>query len=156
MRFVYTILFISILSACGKEQGPKGDTGPIGLQGSTGQTGPAGPIGVTGSTGPQGNPGVDGLPGAIGPEGPQGVPGLQGPAGADGTEVVAVKFCANSVPSYPTNFPEVGIKINNKIYAIYSISGGVSWLTQILPGTYVTTTTGLNCTFTVQSDGTIN
>jgi collagen triple helix repeat protein len=61
------------------QQGPKGDTGAIGLQGPKGDTGAAGPAGAAGPQGPQGQTG------AIGPQGPQ---GLQGKPGVSGFEVV--------------------------------------------------------------------
>jgi hypothetical protein len=61
--------------------GPKGDTGPQGLQGIPGV---AGPKGDTGSQGPQGIPGVTGPKGDTGPQGPQGIPGVTGPVGPQG------------------------------------------------------------------------
>lgn len=78
--------------------GPKGDTGPQGLQGETGPTGSqgiqgeAGAQGVkgdTGETGPQGLQGIQGLKGDTGLQGIQGVKGdtgLTGTAGADGAQ----------------------------------------------------------------------
>ena len=54
------------------DQGPKGDTGPMGL---TGAKGDPGARGLKGDTGPQGAPGIQGPQGIQGQAGPQGVPG---------------------------------------------------------------------------------
>ena len=59
--------------------GPKGDSGPQGLQGDTGATGPQGLQGAKGDIGPQG------LQGLTGSQGPQGLQGLTGLTGATGT-----------------------------------------------------------------------
>lgn len=58
-----------VLSACGREPGPKGDPGP---------QGPAGPQGAQGI---QGVPGPQGPAGAQGPQGPQGPKGDKGDKG---------------------------------------------------------------------------
>jgi hypothetical protein len=57
----------------GELKGPKGETGPQGLQGLKGDTGLTGPKGEPGATGPQG------------PTGPKGEPGATGPAGSGST-----------------------------------------------------------------------
>ncbi|MGR5480359.1 hypothetical protein ACPV5A_24535, partial [Vibrio chagasii] len=68
-------------------QGPKGDTGPQGIQGDTGAQGLQG---VTGAQGPKGDTGPQGLQGATGAQGPkgdtgpQGIQGIQGETGAQG------------------------------------------------------------------------
>ncbi len=79
------------------EQGPIGETGPIGPQGEQGpigETGPVGPqgdqgpIGETGPVGPQGEQGPIGDAGPQGEQGPQGLDGLDGLPGTDGTTIV--------------------------------------------------------------------
>ncbi|ENF9605275.1 prophage tail fiber N-terminal domain-containing protein [Salmonella enterica] len=62
-------------------QGPKGDTGPQGVQGPKGDTGPQGVQGPKGDTGPQG---VQGPKGDTGPQGVQGPKGDTGPQGVQG------------------------------------------------------------------------
>ncbi|MEE7538826.1 collagen-like protein [Enterobacter kobei] len=74
-------------------QGVKGDTGPQGIQGDIGATGPQGPIGLqgpkgdkgdTGPQGPQGTQGIQGFTGPMGPKGDKGDTGPQGPKGDQG------------------------------------------------------------------------
>ena len=71
-------------------RGPRGATGPAGLQGSSGPQGAigaAGPRGVPGPPGPAGAPGPKGAAGAPGPAGlpgPMGAAGLPGARGATG------------------------------------------------------------------------
>jgi hypothetical protein len=60
------------LAACGRDPGPKGDTGA---------QGPAGPQGAQGV---QGVPGAQGQAGPQGPQGPQGAPGAKGDKGDAG------------------------------------------------------------------------
>src|SRR5262245_44898997 len=89
-----------LLAACGRDPGPKGETG------AQGPAGPQGAQGVQGVPGPQGAPGAAGTQGAQGPQGPQGVPGPKGEPGqairsvqADGTascdssETLVSAFC---------------------------------------------------------------
>ena len=72
-------------------QGPKGDTGEQGAQGTAGPRGEQGPKGdagekgATGAAGPQGEKGEKGDPGAAGPQGPKGDPGEPGAPGGDAT-----------------------------------------------------------------------
>ncbi|CAH6802465.1 hypothetical protein VCHA50P417_80001 [Vibrio chagasii] len=66
-------------------QGPKGDTGPQGLQGATGAQGPKGD---TGPQGIQGETGAQGPKGDTGPQGIQGETGAQGPKGDDAAALV--------------------------------------------------------------------
>ncbi|MBU0487477.1 MAG: hypothetical protein KKD31_05940 [Bacteroidetes bacterium] len=61
--------------------GPKGPTGPAGINGATGPTGVAGVDGATGNDGATGPAGVDGV---TGPTGVAGVNGVTGPTGASG------------------------------------------------------------------------
>lgn len=51
---------------------------------------------------------------------------------------------------YPNSFPESGLCIAGKLYAVMW-SGGMSWLTEIPPGAYSSTSTGPSCSFTVTS-----
>ena len=116
-------------------QGPKGDKG---------ESGPVGPRGEPGRPGNDSNTpgpsGADGAPGQVGP---------QGPAGTPGTSVVAVQFCPSVGPaSYPSRFPEVGLCIGGSLYATYW-DGHQAWTTEVPPGTYRSTATGLGCTFQV-------
>lgn len=62
-----------------------------------------------------------------------------------------VKFCASQVVSYPTSFPEFGLCIDNKIYAVYFDTHN-AWWSEIPPGNYRTTSTGLICNFTVYNN----
>lgn len=97
--------------------------------------------GLNGATGETGNPG------AVGPSGPK---GDQGNPGQDLTPVTLIKFCANSVASYPLVFPEYGLCINHQIYAVYSTNGG--FLTVIPPGRYNSNAVGSVCDFTVAAN----
>ncbi len=89
--------------------------------------------------------------GAMGSTGHQGLPGLPG---ANATPITLFKFCPNAVGSYASSFPEYGIRVNNDIYAVYSANGG--FLTLLLPGPYVTTGIGVNCNFTINTDGSLS
>lgn len=77
-----------------------------------------------------------------GPAGPQGIPGISG------TITKVVQFCSTQIPQYPTSFPEIGLCIDGILYADYW-DGKNSWLTQVTPGLYMSTSTGLQCNFTV-------
>lgn len=85
--------------------------------------------------------------------GEKGDTGATGAAGMNATSVEFVKFCNSANPSYGS-FPEYGMRVGTKIYAVYSANNG--FLTLLSPGTYVTTSTGLNCNFTVNNDGTVS
>jgi hypothetical protein len=119
MKRLLLLLMISI-SAC---------------KGNQGSVGPQGPVGIPGETGPQG---------AIGPAGTNGINGANG---SNGTVITVVQFCPGVDPSYPSTFPEVGLCINNNIYAVYSANDG--FLTLITPGLYESNAVGSSCTFTV-------
>jgi hypothetical protein len=73
-------------------QGPKGETGAMGLQGpkgepgATGPQGPKGDQGIAGTNGAQGIQGIQGLKGDTGAAGPQGPKGDQGIAGSNGAQ----------------------------------------------------------------------
>ena len=62
----------------GQLEGPRGETGPQGIQGPQGEKGEVGPQGPQGETGPQG------IQGEVGPQGPQGIQGEVGPQGLQG------------------------------------------------------------------------
>lgn len=95
----------------------------------------------------------NGAKGDKGDTGSQGPQGNTGSPGMNATPVEFIKFCPGSVPSYG-NFPEYGIKANGKVYAVYSANNG--FLTLLSPGGYNTSSTGLNCNFTVHSDGSVS
>jgi hypothetical protein len=125
MKYVSLLLAVLLCACVGK----KGDQGIQGLPGSNGIDGTNG---VDGAQGPQGLPG------------PQGIPG---PTGQDGTQITVVQFCPNDTPSYPSTFPEVGVCIDNQLYAVYSTHGG--FLALLTPGIYNSNAVGSNCDFTV-------
>lgn len=102
---------------------------------------------TTGCGSSQGLQGQQGAVGDTGSTGPKGDTGAQGPAGADGTLITIVQFCPNSVPVYPSVFPEIGECINGKLYAVYSANGG--FLALIPPGGYSSAGIGSNCNFIV-------
>lgn len=72
------------LFALNGNEGPQGETGPVGPVGPQGATGPQGPIGPSGPPGPSGATGPQGPPGAQGAAGPQGATGPQGAQGPQG------------------------------------------------------------------------
>ena len=96
-------------------------------------TGCVGPMGPTGATGPQGAVGI----------------GTTGPSGADGTVITVVQFCPGT-PTYPSVFPETGLCINNRIYAVYSMLN--AFLTEVTPGLYNSTGVGSSCNFEVDEN----
>jgi hypothetical protein len=61
-----------------------------------------------------------------------------------------IKFCPGVTPKYPTTFPEYGICLDNKIYAVYWDK--VAFLTYLSPGQYQTTSVNSNCVFEVKAD----
>lgn len=79
--------------------------------------------------------------------------GTDGQAGLPGTTITPVQFCPSCHGTYPNVFPEVGFKMNDKIWAVYSANGG--FLTEVLPGRYSSNGIGCNCTFIVNQDGSI-
>lgn len=125
-------------------QGPKGDQGDIGYMGPAGPQGVPGIQGPIGNTGPSGSNGSNGSNGNNGATGPQGVPG---PAGINGTVITIIQFCPGVTPIYPTIFPEVGLCINNQIYAVYSANNG--FMVLVVPGAYHSNAIGSACSFTV-------
>ena len=101
-----------------------------------------------------GAPGSKGDKGDVGNTGSKGDQGNAGPAGADGTSIVAIPFCPGYAPVYPSVFPEVGLCINDSLFAVYSANGG--FLALIPPGRYSSAGIGSACDFTVGPHCTIN
>lgn len=87
---------------------------------------------------------------AQGSPGQQGSIGPVGPPGQDATPVTTIQFCPEQGSTTYGHFPEQGICINEKIIAAYW-DGHNAFLAQVVPGTYTSTSTGLQCTFTVTS-----
>lgn len=92
--------------------------------------------------------------GPMGPSGPTGAQGAPGVDGQDGQDAVAtvVKLCPG-VTTYPSVFVEVALRIDSRLYAVYSSHGG--FLTELVPGRYTSNTVGSRCDFTVNNDLTI-
>lgn len=78
----------------------------------------------------------------------QGNMGNDGPAGQDSKPITIVQFCKNQGPTTPGHYPEQGLCINEKIYAVYW-DGNNSFLAEVIPGSYISTSTGLQCSFSV-------
>lgn len=129
-------LLLITLIACGVS-GYAGAPGPDGAKGATGAQGPAGTNGTNGATGPIG------------------LTGATGAAGQAGTQVISEQFCSGYTLSYPSTFPEFGLLINGQLFAVYW-DGHNSWLAEIPPGYYASTSTSAPCDFTVNADGTIS
>ena len=72
-----------------------------------------------------------------------------GTPGLNAATVSAVQFCPG-VTVYPSAFLEVGLCIDNKLYAVYSTNGG--FLSYLPPGAYQSNAVGSSCNFTV-TDG---
>jgi len=87
-------------------------------------------------------------------QGPQGIQGDAGPRGADGTQITIVQFCPGVTPTYPTTFPEVGLCIDNQLYAVYSANNG--FLVLVTPGRYSSNAIGSSCSFTVLPNCVVN
>lgn len=111
--------------------------------------GDRGDVGATGSVGSQGVAGNDGSTGSVGATGPRGEVGPSGTNGADGQPAQVVALCPG-VSTYGT-FVEVALRINGKLYAVYSANGG--FLTYLAPGAYSSNAIGSACSFTVTADG---
>lgn len=102
----------------------------------------------SGCRGPRGYDGqsIQGAKGDQGNVGATGPHGNSGPAGLDGTQIVPVKFCAET-PHYPTVFPEYGLCLNGQLWAVYSANDG--FLALIPDGAYYSDGIGSTCNFTV-------
>ena len=96
--------------------------------------------------------GIQGLQGVAGQTGATGATGSQGSAGTPGTVITPVQFCPGT-PIYPSDFLEVGLCIDGKLYAVYSANDG--FLTFLPDGAYQSNAIGSSCNFTV-SGCTIN
>jgi hypothetical protein len=146
--------------------GETGNTGTTGVTGSTGQNGtssslmiasapttqcPDGGYEFTVTTGNTNTGTYSVCNGTMGQTGPTGSIGATGATGAQGAAGVAnisiVQFCPGNT-SYPNEFNEIGICINNNLYAVYSQNDG--FLTEVLPGTYSSDGINASCTFTVE------
>lgn len=90
------------------------------------------------------------ITGCAGPKGGDGATGAIGLPGRDATPVRTIQFCPQQGPTTYGHFPEEGICINEKIIAAYW-DGHNAFLAEVVPGTYISTSTGLQCTFTVTS-----
>jgi len=72
----------------------------------------------------------------------------------NGTQLQIVQFCPGTT-NYPNEFNEIGICVDNNLYANYSLNNG--FLTLVPPGYYNSNAVGSNCNFTVTSScGIIN
>lgn len=145
MKKVMLAMFALSLMACSNEiyrDGRNGDPGPAGPKGDSCTVTPA--LDNSGALISCGNGSSVFVK--------NGANGSNGSNGTNAVPVEFIKFCPASVPSYG-NFPEYGIKVETKIYAVYSANNG--FLTLLSPGTYVTASTGLNCNFTVTTTGTV-
>lgn len=89
---------------------------------------------------------IDGLAGELGPVG---LPGIQGEPGAAGSVIEPIQLCPTlGPPVYPTNFPEVGLCLDSKLYGVYDLDASHVFLGEIPPGAY-SSTSPQTCSFTV-------
>lgn len=88
-----------------------------------------------------------GSKGDPGDKGAKGEQGIQGQAGVNANPPTVVQFCQGITPSYPTTFPEIGVCLQGKLYAVYSANGG--FLVYLPNGTYNSHGLNADCTFTV-------
>lgn len=100
---------------------------------------------VSGPSGPQGPAGINGT------NGTDGTDGVNGKDGEDVTNVTVVKFCGKYITHYPSKFPEYGLCIDGTLYANYW-DGKNSWLAEVPPGYYRSTSTSAPCNFIVQDN----
>lgn len=80
---------------------------------------------------------------------PDQIKGNAGTNGQDGTQIKVVQFCPGT-SVYPTTFPEVGLCIDNNLYGVFWMNNS-SYMAEIPPGAYQSTSTSLPCSFTVQA-----
>ena len=78
--------------------------------------------------------------------GATGLSGQNGSPGAPGTQITLVQLCPGTT-MYPTTFVEVGVCVDDELWAVYSQNGG--FLTKIPPGAYSSNGIGSSCNFTV-------
>jgi hypothetical protein len=139
------LALVLLIAGCNQQDftssvGPKGDSGVQGQNGADGQNGTNGQNGADGQNGTNGQNGADGQN------------GTNGQNGADAESIQVLQLC-NGQPIYPSVFIEVAFKINNKLYAVYSIPG--AFMTELTPGDYHSEAIGSRCNFTVNNDATI-
>lgn len=72
--------------------------------------------------------------------------GKDGSDGTDGTIVETIPLC----PDLPGNYPEILIRIDDKLYALFDHPSGER-LVEVVPGNYHTTD-GRNCHFTITNE----
>jgi len=94
--------------------------------------------------------GINGINGLNGTNGQDGIDGINGQDGQD-AQLETIKFCPDLEDVYPKSFPEYGLCIGNKVYAVYS-TNNTAFLSYLTPGTYITTSNGINCRFQVVVD----
>jgi hypothetical protein len=121
--------------------------GPTGEPGQSGETGPKGEIGPTGQAGEAGADGQNGTDGEDGETGPVGPAGPQGPTGPAALQEV-VNPCGEE-----GLYEEVLLRFSTgQLMALYYDAGNQkSFLTELSPGSYVTTDS-YSCLFTVHGD----
>lgn len=160
------LLFLVFMSSCQKKEDPKNcttlkqdaativtcpdGTTSVVSDGSKGEQGDKGETGATGADGSKGETGETGATGATGSSGSNGQNGNDGRDGTDATPITITQFCPGNV-NYPNVFPEVGLCINSKIYAVFW-DRGQAFMAEVPPGAYRSTSTSLACNFTVQSN----
>jgi hypothetical protein len=155
-----TILILGSLGCSGKDgnNGSDGAKGPKGDSGQPGVSPPPPQVGAAPATLAECSSGgvhisVNGIDTIIcnGINGSNGTNGNNGNNGTNGTDatVTFIQLCPGITPTYPSTFPEVGVCVNNVLYAVYSANGG--FLTEVTPGTYSSNGINASCTFTVLS-----
>lgn len=65
--------------------------------------------------------------------------------------LITVKFCSDQIVSYPTSFPEYGFCYQSQLFAVFW-DGTNAWMSEVPPGNYISTATGLQCNFTVSNN----
>lgn len=80
----------------------------------------------------------------------KGAQGIKGIDGTPGTNVTVIQFCPQHGSTTHSHFPEKGICINGAIIAAFW-DGTNAFLAEVVPGAYISTSTGLQCSFTVTS-----
>lgn len=78
--------------------------------------------------------------------------GLNGSNGLDATPVKILQFCPG-MTVYPSAFLEIGLVINSKVYAVYSVNSG--FLAYLPPGDYRSNAVGSQCDFRLNLDNTV-
>lgn len=156
MNKLISLLLVIVVSSCAVRQPRDGVNGTQGVAGKKGSD--AQPCTLTSIPGgveiacPGQDPQfvLNGAEGPAGQKGDSGDQGPQGPAGApglDATPVMPVALCTGQTV-YPAAFAEYGLCVNNDLYGVYW-DGTNAWLTKIVPGNYVSTSTSVPCSLTV-------